>query len=233
MHEPRGRAHVLPAGRPAILLLGLMVVVAGCGSGLSPSSPEPNAVKPVVTYRGDAARTGEMPGPAPSGTPSVAWTFKAGAPITSSPLAIDGVVYVLDNDGVIHALALETGEERWQATLGEDASASPLISDGLLIVGDSAGVIHGLAVADGSVRWTAATTRSTDRSSPDGEPSVRSGRDVGVTDPDQQVALDLGPRDGVPIDVVHRQEGPGPRRKQSTRARPGHALVDVDIPEPT
>jgi outer membrane protein assembly factor BamB len=98
-----------------------------------------------------------MPGPAPLGTPSVAWTFKAGASISSSPLAVDGIVYVLGNDGVIHALVRDSGEERWQAKLGEDASASPLIADGLLIVGDARGVVHALAVADGAVRWTTAT----------------------------------------------------------------------------
>src|SRR4051794_3860386 len=51
----------------------------------------------VVAYRGNPARTGEMPGPAPSGTPAVVWTFEAGAPIGSTPAVLDRVVYLLSN----------------------------------------------------------------------------------------------------------------------------------------
>lgn len=111
----------------------------------------------VATYRGSAARTGEMPGPAPAGTPKIAWTFEAGAPIASSQAVVKGIVYLLGNDGVVHALSLDTGEERWQVSLGMDASASPLVAEGLLIVGDSAGVVHAIAIADGSSRWTTPT----------------------------------------------------------------------------
>lgn len=118
-------------------------------------SPSPAAW--VATYRGDSARTGAMPGPVPSGTPEIAWTFKAVAPIGSSAAVVDSIVYLLGNDGVVHALSLDRGEEHWHAALGADASASLLIAQELVIVGDSRGVVHALAIADGSTRWTLST----------------------------------------------------------------------------
>jgi outer membrane protein assembly factor BamB len=176
MDRRRSRANSLGT-LPGTFLGGLILVLLGCGSAspggtgsqVPPLEPAPTASamatagsipshrESVATYRGDAARTGAMPGPAPSGQPSIAWTFQAGAPISSSPLVVDDIVYVLANDGVVHALALETGAERWSVQLGADASASPLITDGLLIVGDSAGTVHALAIADGSTRWTLST----------------------------------------------------------------------------
>lgn len=98
-----------------------------------------------------------MPGPGPSGRPVVAWTFKAGAPIGSSPAVVVGTVYLLGNDGVVHALGLTTGTELWRTSLGADATGSPLVSDGLVIVGDSKGIVHALAAGDGTARWTVAT----------------------------------------------------------------------------
>lgn len=143
-----------------------ILLIAGCAASGAPSiatpasipvalgSPSPGLEASVATYRGNAARTGQMPGPGPSGRPIVDWTFDAGAPIGSSPAVLDGIVFLLGNDGVVHALALATGAERWRASLGAEAAGSPLVSDGLVIVGDSKGTVHALDVSDGSSRWT-------------------------------------------------------------------------------
>jgi len=178
MDIPRGLAGRVGMARRIIALGGLVLLVAGCGNtavggSVAAVTPEaadsaaasnaataPRTTDPgesVATYRGDAARTGSMPGPGPSGTPAVAWTFKAGAPIGSSPAVVDGIVYLLGNDGVVHALTLGTGAEHWQAELGADASGSPLVAAGLVIVGDSKGIVHALAATDGKPRWTLST----------------------------------------------------------------------------
>ncbi len=124
---------------------------------LSPSTQPPIPAGDVVTYRGDDARTGAMPGPAPVGKPAVSWSFEAHAPIASSPAVVGRTVYLVGNDGTVHALSLDQGIERWQTKLGATASASPLVADGLLIVGDSTGTVHALDTDDGSARWTQAT----------------------------------------------------------------------------
>ena len=156
--DPRHSKRSMTTPR-VIVLAAMAALVVGCAPGPAAANASPTDLpgRSVSTYRGDAARTGSMPGPAPSGTPRVAWTFKAGAPIGSSPLVVGNVVFVSGTDGVVHALALDTGTERWQAKLGAGATASPLIAGGLLIIGDSVGTVHALAVADGSARWTLAT----------------------------------------------------------------------------
>jgi outer membrane protein assembly factor BamB len=111
----------------------------------------------VATYRGDPARTGVMRGPGPSGSPTIAWQFRAAGPFQSSPAVVDGVVYAVSGDGVVHALDLSSGQERWNANLGAEASASLLVVGKLVIAADEEGIIHALSLADGTATWTLRT----------------------------------------------------------------------------
>ena len=109
----------------------------------------------VPTYRGDAARTGVMPGPGPTGQAGIAWQFDAETGgFSNSPVAADGVVYAAGSDGAVRAIDLVTGDERWVTTLPNAISATPVIDDDLLIVSDDLGTVHGLSRADGSKAWT-------------------------------------------------------------------------------
>jgi outer membrane protein assembly factor BamB len=174
---------VRAVGILSVMLIGASVALTACGGpGLSPSAAvpsaavAPSAVAPsaavpsaavapsaavsssgVPTYRGNAGRTGAMPGPGPSGTPKVAWQFQAAGPFGSSPVVAAGVVYALSGDGIVHALSLSTGKELWKADLGAQASASPLLVGPDLIVADEAGAVHALATATGTAHWTTPT----------------------------------------------------------------------------
>ncbi len=144
-----------------------ILIAAGCGGTLSPDQSAAPAsvgaskdavvtVPDVLTYRGDTARTGEMPGPGPSDHPTVLWTFQAEGPIRSSPTVVDGTVLFVSGDGALHAVQLATGVERWQVPLGaETGAATPQIVDGVAIVGDMDGVLHGIDVTTGKTSWTA------------------------------------------------------------------------------
>lgn len=59
----------------------------------------------VPMFRGDAARTGEMPGPVPDPTHGVRerWRFHADGYVTS-PAVVDSVVYVATEDAGVYAL---------------------------------------------------------------------------------------------------------------------------------
>ncbi len=107
----------------------------------------------VSTYRGNAARTGEMPGPGPVGAPKIAWQLQAAGPFKSSTAVANGVIYAVSGEGVVHAVVLASGVELWKANLGARASASPLVIDGQVIVGDEAGVVHSLTIVDGKPVW--------------------------------------------------------------------------------
>lgn len=130
----------------SLLLVG--AILGACNGG----APAKNG--DVTTYRGDAARTGVMPGPGPSGNPKVAWQFQAAGPIESSPAVLGTTAYIVSKDGVLHALELATGNERWASRLEATAgSASPVIVDGVIVVGDQGGIVHAFDPATGAERW--------------------------------------------------------------------------------
>ena len=139
----------------SVVVMVLVMAVAACGS-VTPRSPEVGGASAhdVPTYRGDAARTGQMPGPGPSGHPRVVWQFQAGAAIDSSPVVLGGLVVVASSDGVVHALELASGTQRWSKDLGSEVHGTPVCAAGSVIVGDNAGVLHALDPASGAERWT-------------------------------------------------------------------------------
>ena len=151
--------------RPLVSILIAGTVLTSCGGlATTPSAmPTSPASGDVTTYRGDAGRTGVMPGPGPTGSPHVAWQFQAGAPIGSSPAVVGDRVFLLSSDGVVHALDLATGAGIWELGLGATTgSASPLIVAGLVVVGDGSGVVHALDTASGHKRWSTQTDGAID-----------------------------------------------------------------------
>jgi outer membrane protein assembly factor BamB len=95
----------------------------------------------VAMFRGNAARTGVMPGPGPDPEQGlgVRWRVDTGAVIGSSPAVADGVVYIGSWDGSLFALDAATGAERWRFTTPEDSSpgASPAVADGVVYIGSA------------------------------------------------------------------------------------------------
>jgi outer membrane protein assembly factor BamB len=83
------------------------------------------------------------------------WSFAtAGSPIESSPLVVDGVVYVGTWAGVLYAVDAATGRERWRFQAPDDIKGSAALANGLIVVGDYSGNVHALDPATGAERWT-------------------------------------------------------------------------------
>jgi outer membrane protein assembly factor BamB len=77
------------------------------------------------------------------------WTFESGAPISSSPSVVGGVLYVGNNMGRLVALDVRTGKLVWSQQAKNDLMAEPLILGNQVIVGEGneesdvrAGVVH-------------------------------------------------------------------------------------------
>jgi hypothetical protein len=101
----------------------------------------------VPMFRGNAARTGEMPGPGPDDANGVEaiWTFATGDWVYySSPAVVAGVVYVGSRDNHLYAVNAEDGTERWRFATGGEISSSPAVVDGVVYVGSSDGNLHAL-----------------------------------------------------------------------------------------
>ena len=140
--------------RRAVFPIVCALVITAGGHGLAASPSPPLVVADVPTYRGDMARTGRMPGPAPSGTPVVRWRMQADAPL-GVPVVSGGIPYVVDDDGTVYAVDLGTGSKLWTLALGAPSDGSPpLVTDGSLVVGDACGGLHALDLSDGSPLWT-------------------------------------------------------------------------------
>lgn len=124
------------------------------------STPQPEATpEPVPTevqmYRGNAGRTGEMPGPAPSMDNPIflKWQFSTNESIYSSPAVANGTVFVGSDDDNLYAIDAATGQERWRFSTGGDVDSSPAVMDGTVYFGSFDGNIYALDAASGSERW--------------------------------------------------------------------------------
>ncbi len=109
----------------------------------------------VPMFRGNAARTGEMPGPGPASANGISerWRFTTGISVISSPAVVDGVVYVGSDDGNLYAIEAATGSERWRFTTGDQVNSSPAVVDGVVYVGSDDGNLYAVEAATGSERW--------------------------------------------------------------------------------
>jgi outer membrane protein assembly factor BamB len=153
-------AALLVGGCGTATVTGRPTVESPAPSGAISAAPAPSldpAPAAILTYRGDAARTGSMPGPGPLGTPSIRWTFQAGAPIGSQVAVVGKVVYVASTDGTLHAVDLETGTQRWSVSIGAESHGSVSVVDNLVIAVADDGV-HAFATADGRAAWVSTKT---------------------------------------------------------------------------
>jgi outer membrane protein assembly factor BamB len=72
------------------------------------------------------------------------WVVKTGAPIFSSPVVVDDLVYVGSEDGRIYAFETETGATRWQYATDGAIYSSPVVADGRAYIGSDDGVLYAI-----------------------------------------------------------------------------------------
>ena len=77
------------------------------------------------------------------------------APTESSPLVANGIVYVGDWRGVVHALDERTGETRWTFRTRGQIKGALALSGNLLVVGSYDHHVYALDARNGRLRWRA------------------------------------------------------------------------------
>lgn len=80
----------------------------------------------------------------------VAWTVKKGIPSKSSPLLHDGLLYLVDDNGVAACFDTADGNMLWKKRLGGKFSASPLLAGGHLYFGNHEGEVFVLTLGANS-----------------------------------------------------------------------------------
>jgi outer membrane protein assembly factor BamB len=114
----------------------------------------------VTMYRGDAAHTGELPGPGISGRPYRLWRFDSSGELYSSPAVVDGMVFVGTKAGFVFALDSADGSERWRKELGNYiVRSSPAVIDGKVYIG-AGYTLFALDAKTGQETWHGSTSFS-------------------------------------------------------------------------
>jgi outer membrane protein assembly factor BamB len=155
----------------------------------------------------NAARTRDMPGPAPAGQPNVLWTFPGtggdpSAHVAGYETAGDGALFINGIQAGIFAIDLATGQERWRSTAVE--GAMQVDGDGVIArsatpsQGDGGYDLLRLSTKDGHIVWRAEQGKLGRRPTPvvaDGVGYIPSGQDLVAFDPKTGRRLWAAPMD--------------------------------------
>lgn len=161
----RPPAHPSPWAHIAVVLLLIATLLAAYVTmtrheeyaTIVPAVATPPAAEPSPEgwpmYRGNASRSGVMPGPGMISGAGIYWQFDAGAALSAAAPIADGVLYVAADSGALYALDAASGAVRWQLPA---AFATPAWSNGVLYYAapDSALVARDLATGQELWRTT-------------------------------------------------------------------------------
>jgi outer membrane protein assembly factor BamB len=104
-------------------------------------------------FRGNSAMTGVATGAFPDKF-ALAWKFKTGDAIKSSPVVAEGRVFVGSQDKKVYAVALADGKPLWNFATKDVIEAAPSVADGLVFVGSNDSFIYALDTASGTLKWS-------------------------------------------------------------------------------
>jgi len=74
-------------------------------------------------------------------TPEIAWENNKNAPKMCSPLLHDGLLYYVDDGGILSAVDTQTGEAVYRERLGGKFSSSPILAGDKILIGSREGVV--------------------------------------------------------------------------------------------
>lgn len=107
-------------------------------------------------FRGGPEHLGTYDSPAPT-LERLAWKFKTGGRVISSPVVAGDAVYVGSTDGSLYALNRADGTQRWKFDTRGPVSSSPAVANGTVFVASLDGIIYAVEATTGKARWTFAT----------------------------------------------------------------------------
>jgi outer membrane protein assembly factor BamB len=107
-------------------------------------------------FRGGPDHLGVYDSPAPT-LQSLAWKFKTGGRVISSPLVVGDVVYVGSTDGALYSVNRADGTQKWKFASRGPISSSPAFHNGTVFIASMDGLVYAVDAATGTSKWTFAT----------------------------------------------------------------------------
>ncbi len=83
----------------------------------------------------------------------VAWRFRTGGKIQSSPVAVDGTVYFGSDDGNVYAVDAGSGGEVWRFRTGDRVVSSPAVVGGKVYIGSNDRYLYAIDAVTGEEVW--------------------------------------------------------------------------------
>lgn len=136
----------------AALLLVTVAAVAVAFGGLRTSAPGEHGPADALPVRGNAAHTGEMPGPGPAGSPVARWQAALDGPVFSQPAVDADRVYVAAGN-TLTAVDRATAKVRWTFAATDQLISGPAIAGDLVEVVEDGGTLHAVERTTGHERW--------------------------------------------------------------------------------
>ena len=163
IQEPAMRWHRAPAAgvsrrQIAVLVAAVLLILAGLAAVVGSRLIQPPATLSGdwPGFRGGPSRDG-VGVVGPVGQPTLHWTVEAGAAVKDDIAIVGDVAIFPSQDGVLHAVAVSDGRERWRFAPGTSITGPTAFGD-LVLVADGRGIVHALAVATGVERWRSTAT---------------------------------------------------------------------------
>ena len=107
----------------------------------------------ALAFRGDPAHSGIYASDKLPALDRLAWKFKTGAKVVSSPAVSGGTVYVGSADRIVYALNAADGAVRWQYKTAGAVNSSPAVAADTVFVASADGNLYALGASDGKLRW--------------------------------------------------------------------------------
>ncbi|NIR02497.1 MAG: PQQ-binding-like beta-propeller repeat protein, partial [Gemmatimonadales bacterium] len=107
-------------------------------------------------FRADSQHMGASRS-SPDARGELAWTFRTGAWVQSSPAVTNGSVYVGSIDGCLYALEVSTGRERWRFKTAGPVRSSPAIVEGVVYFGSNDRDLYAVDADTGEEKWRSET----------------------------------------------------------------------------
>jgi eukaryotic-like serine/threonine-protein kinase len=137
-------------------LLRAAALAAGTVAAFVVLAGPTRAEEAPTMFRYDASHTG-VSAHTPVVFDGMAWRFRTGGKVRSTPAVAEGLAVFGSEDGYLYAVSLADGAERWKVRLGGDVSGSAAIAGNRVVILGPDGALLALDLHSGRTLWSLPT----------------------------------------------------------------------------